>query len=199
MRSKEIIKTIEGLLLAADYIKSEPNIYVSNLAFRFDSVYLGVGTISDIVLVLNSDNQSASGIKSSLQSFSEALDYARSRRPFTVIIVGKKIDSNTLTEIGYLGRIIQTCDPDVEGNIHSIKKQISILLPLELRAVREYSVDIQEELLSELSNIKSRRLVEQFLSASEFGVERVEGLLRNVISEEIDVSLARTIRRGPLR
>lgn len=177
------INHITELLEGSFYKLAGEDISIGSITFSFELVFLGEQYASDIVVVADLATTDEGHLINTLRGLARALDFNRSSRPVTCIIIGESPSQDMVSELIQTCRVLSIANAAAE--IREVKDQIRVLLPLEFVLPAELTANHKNELLSQLNKPVNDSLFNEFYTMAGVSQSSVSDLLNKKINRLI--------------
>lgn len=186
MNSVAPIERIVGLLKEAGYQPLKTPLMVAKIPFEFAAVLGGAGRSLDLILVIDTVEESGDRIRQKVEAIGRALDVLGSRRPLTAVLVGPRPRSSILEAVGRVCRVLAVGTQSETQSDQSLIDWLAVLLPLSLPQLTDSVADslgeLERHLPDEIGSAAFARLIE----AASGGSESVERELARIVSGPLD-------------
>jgi len=178
------VERIVALLTATNFRRVDTPIVVAGVKFDFDAVLVATASMPDIVLVIDTTVEHEDRVRTKIESFAQALDVVRSKRPLTVILAGPRPITSTLVALARVCRVLPVGTPSVVSEEAVLRNWLSILMPLNLPQASDAIADPTHELLEGIEG--DDPIVADLIAAAPRGAEQVSKTFHRLVSEPLD-------------
>jgi hypothetical protein len=168
------IERVIGILTEANYRAITRPFTVASVAFEFAGVLVGTGKAPDLIVVVDTVEDTELRIRQKIDALARALDVAGSRRPLTAVLVGPKPSDLTLDAVSQVCRVLPVGTPTGENAETQLREWLAVLLPLPLPDPTQALADPRGELLRDLPKDLDEHLITELLQASTHGAKTVQ-------------------------
>ncbi|MDR6955510.1 hypothetical protein J2X65_004890 [Ancylobacter sp. 3268] len=138
------VERVAKALETAKFRRMPLPLQIAGLAFDVPAAFVGVPPSPDLVVVGDTTVQSARDLQRTVEGVGRALDVVRSRRPLTLIVVGPRPESKSITALSRYARVLPVGESADEA---SLGNWLAVLLPLSLpEPVEARGLDSLEQL-----------------------------------------------------
>jgi hypothetical protein len=138
------VERVAKALEAAKFRRLPLPLQIAGLSFDAPAAFVGAAPSPDLVVVGDSTVQSARDLQRTVESVSRALDVVRSRRPLTLVVVGPRPESKSITALSRYARVLPVGE---SADAVSLGNWLAVLLPLTLpEPVEARGLDSLEQL-----------------------------------------------------
>lgn len=176
-----------------DYVGSI--VSLGTIQFQFEYVFVGDKKSSDLVVVVDYSKIDPTELTSSLTGLARALDFHKSLRPVTCIIIAEELEQDIIMKLMQSCRILRVGPDDVE---EQIRDRIRTLLPLEFISPNEFTSDHKTELLQSLSSPVNDATFETIYQTAGISEAAVSKLMKASISKNVSISDHKRIEKESL-
>lgn len=154
---------------------------VGSASFSFDAVLTADKSL-DLVILQDTTVGSAERVRREVLAFGRSLDVLGSRRTLTLILIGQRLDPETIEGLSQVCRVLSVGPNTDDKQLHD---WLAVLLPLELQTAidlqGDWSSEVRKRLKVDLGSVAST-----YLSATEQG----EAGVRQELRRRVDRALA---------
>lgn len=176
------VERVVALLKTAGYREVPLPMIIGTVRFQFSAVLLGSGRAPDLVVVIDTIEESESRVRQKVAALSRALDVAGSRRPLTAVLAGPRPQSATLEMLGRVCRVLPVGTPVGDDADKALTDWLAVLMPLRLPDPTDAVADPLGELVRHLPNGTSTELADVLLAAVGGGNQAVSEALQRELS-----------------
>ena len=175
------IEAVLSVLETAAFQRLPGPLTVAGSAFDFDAVVKGTGVSNDLVIVAMSPTEPRRLVRL-VSGLTRTLDQVASRRPVTLVLLGKPLDVSTLTELERHARVLSIGNAD--PGLDEVRRAVAVLLPLTLPSTTNRGSDPLTEVANELGPSLSNEH-QAFIEAAKVGPDAVQESLRRYIDAAV--------------
>jgi len=182
--SESVRRAIE-LLAEAGFKPLPQPVLVGGVAFRFSATLVSTHSL-DLVVLIDTFESAEPAMRREIVGLARALDNARSRRPLTAVLIGKRWDEATERAMTRVARVLN-CPVFVDEAERdaALEDALAVLLPLELPSAPEEPEASWSSVKAELErDIRDASLAE-VLTAAPNGRDSVQRKLLNYLAEPL--------------
>ncbi len=132
------IERVAELLRKADFRRLPIPLSIGGLQIDAAAAFVGEPPCPDLVVVGDTLDQTPARLQQTVEGVGRALDMMGSRRPLTLVVVGPRPESSTLTRLSRHARVLPVGDESDQSNLEN---RLAVLLPLELPKLQESRAD----------------------------------------------------------
>jgi hypothetical protein len=180
------LNRIVSLLEKSGYRVLDSPLAVGSARFDFAVALVGTEHRPDLIVVIDSVEETEIRIRQKLEALSRALDLAGSRRPLTAILVGPRPSQPTLEAIARVCRVLPVGTVSGSDANQTIHDWLAVLLPIELPSATGSLADSLSELARHAPEVIGQPLASELISAANSGADAVRDLLRTWISDSVN-------------
>lgn len=180
------VQRVVEILKGAGYRQLDLPLIIASVPFDFAAALVGTGRAPDLIVVIDTMQDSDARTRQKIDGLGRAMDVAGSRRPLTAVLAGPRPAEPTLTAIGRVCRVLPIGTPTGSGADRLLHEWLSVLLPLELPDSGEAGATTSSELAQHLPNGLEPRVTTSLLEAAPHGTEAVRAALRDLIAGALD-------------
>lgn len=127
------VDRVAEILAGAGFSALLEPVEVAGIPFEFSAMLASQRSLDLVVLIDTFQSDGEERMRREVTGLSRALDLARSRRPLTVILIGKRWSEVTERAMTRVARVLH-CDVVVDGEAReaALRDALAVLLPLEL-------------------------------------------------------------------
>ena len=181
------IGRVTDILEAAGY-KVRERLVVMSIPFEFGAVLVAPDRFSDLIVVADTAIEAEQELRDKVIGLGRALDFSRSNRPLTTVLIGPRPKPFTIETISKASRVLLVGQITSEVTDARIGDQLAILLPLPSLLEDQQLMDPLGELERELGDLTTNAIVDTLVEASLLGKKSVEAELRRLLSEPLGSS-----------
>ena len=180
------IERIVAILKEAGYRELGLPLTISSVPFDFAAALVGTGKAADLIVVVDTVQDSESRTQQKIDGLGRALDVAGSRRPLTAVLAGPRPLDPTLEAIARICRVLPVGTPTGEDADQLLREWLAVLLPLRLPHLGEAVADTTRELAINIPRNLEPALQTSILEAAPNGTAAVREALRRLVVEPLD-------------
>ena len=180
------IERIVAILKEAGYRELGLPLTISSVPFDFAAALVGTGKAADLIVVVDTVQDSESRTQQKIDGLGRALDVAGSRRPLTAVLAGPRPLDPTLEAIARICRVLPVGTPTGEDADQLLREWLAVLLPLRLPHLGEAVADTTRELAIHIPGNLEPALQTSILEAAPNGTATVREALRRLVVEPLD-------------
>lgn len=182
------VQRAERALLAADFVSLGQPVSVAGVPFEFSAVMTSERSLDLVVLIDTIQFGPEDRARRELEGLARALDIAKSRRPLTVVLIGKRWSEMTERAMSRVARVL-LCEVVVgtqEQQDAAVQSALAVLLPLRLDIATDepdesWSTGAREQLEKRLGD----KGLLKTLEAAPRGPARVKAALLEFLAEPL--------------
>lgn len=175
-----------ALLKSKGYRDAQQPFGIGSASFSFDAVLTAEKSL-DLVILQDTTLGSAERMRRELLAFGRSLDVLGSRRTLTLILIGQRLDAETLDALAQVCRVLSV-GPLQEDDAR-LREWLAVLLPLELPDPAELQGDWSSEVRKRLNPDLARNAT-AYLDAAEQGEAGVRQELRRRVERALAGALS---------
>lgn len=181
------LEQAQALLAAAGFSILDHPLQVAGVPFEFAAAMSSGSTLDLVVLIDTFQGGSQESARRDVTELARALDIAESRRPLTVVLVGKRWSELTERAMSRVARVLR-CDfygGDETARDASIRDALAVLLPLQLPPSPDRPEESWASFRSELLRESSEPDLHKVVEAASSGPETVKRTLVEFLSRPL--------------
>ena len=171
------VEVVLGELEKAGFQRLPKPLVVGGASFDFDAAVTGTGVSHDLVVVGGQDVDALRLIQL-LSGLNRSLDRLASRRPVSVILLGARPETATLSELENSARVMLI--ESEEPRPAEVRDAIAVLLPLRQVETTRATLDPLDELVESLGKAATHEH-RKLIKAARLGSETVRGTLQSYL------------------
>ncbi|AJA65737.1 hypothetical protein ACVIW2_004504 [Bradyrhizobium huanghuaihaiense] len=169
------VERVASVLEAAHFKRVPTPLKIGGIEIDAAAAFVGEPPIPDLIVVGDSLAQTPARLQQVVEGAGRALDMMGSRRPLTLIVVGPRPESSTLSALARHARVLAVGETAGEQDLFN---WLAVLLPLTLpKASEDRAIAIRAKLLEGFDDPLALELVE----IASAGVLRVASHLADAI------------------
>ncbi len=180
------IERIVAILKEAGYRELSLPLTIASVPFDFAAALVGTGKAADLIVVVDTVQDSESRTRQKINGLGRALDAAGSRRPLTAVLAGPRPLDPTLDAIAGICRVLPVGTPTGADADQLLRKWLAVLLPLRLPHLGEAVADTTRELARHIPRNLEPALQTSILEAAPNGTAAVREALRRLVVEPLN-------------
>lgn len=159
---------------------------VGGIPFRFSAMLSSDRSLDLVVLIDTFESGAEETMRREVVGLSRALDLAKSRRPLTVVLIGKRWSEVTERAITRVARVLR-CEVVLgdEAREAAVRDALAVLLPLELTPAPEEPEESWSSVKAELQQDLADPELTKVIAAASRGPEQVEKALVQFLSKPL--------------
>jgi hypothetical protein len=154
---------------------------VGSLSFDFAAVLTAERSL-DLVVIIDTLEQPPERIHDTLESLGRALDRLSSRRPITAVLIGPTPRQTAVEGLARSARVLVVGAPTGENADQTIREALAVLLPLDLPALSDSTLQSWDEMSQHLTDQHDAAIVTRLLTAAPDGIDAVHNMLRDLLT-----------------
>ncbi len=182
------VERIVAILTEAGYRELSLPLTIASVPFDFAAALVGTGKAADLIVVVDTVQDSESRTRQKIDGLGRALDVAGSRRPLTAVLAGPRPLDPTLDAIAGTCRVLPVGTPTGADADQLLREWLAVLLPLRLPHLGEAVADTTRELAMHIPRNLESALQTSILEAAPNGTAAVREVLRHLVVEPLDDS-----------
>ena len=182
------VERIVAILKEAGYRELSLPLTIASVPFDFAAALVGTGKAADLIVVVDTVQDSESRTRQKIAGLGRALDVAGSRRPLTAVLAGPRPLDPTLDAIAGNCRVLPVGTPTGADADQLLREWLAVLLPLRLPHLGEAVADTTRELAMHIPRNLESALQTSILEAAPNGTAAVREALRHLVVEPLDDS-----------
>lgn len=180
------VERIVAILKEAGYRELSLPLKIASVPFDFAAALVGTGKAADLVVVVDTVQDSESRTREKIDGLGRALDVAGSRRPLTAVLAGPRPLDPTLDAIARICRVLPVGTPTGADADQLLREWLAVLLPLRLPHLGEAVADTTRELAINIPRNLEPALQTSILEAAPNGTAAVREALRRLVVEPLN-------------
>lgn len=168
------VERVARALEDAGFRRMPAPLEIAGLSFDVAAAFVGTPPSPDLVVVGDSSLQTSQELQRIVEGVGRALDVMRSRRPLTLVLVGPRPESKTITSLSRYARVLPVGE---SADAASLSNWLAVLLPLRLPQPTEARGTDSLQALRGLTDPMARELVDLALSDPESIAQRLVELV----------------------
>ncbi|MBY5561078.1 hypothetical protein [Rhizobium leguminosarum] len=132
------VERVAALLKNAGFRRIPIPLSIGGLQIDAAAAFVGVSPRPDLIVVGDTLDQTPARLQQTVEGVGRALDMMGSRRPLTLVVVGPRPESSTLTRLSRHARVLPVGDASDRSNLEN---WLAVLLPLKLPELQESRAD----------------------------------------------------------
>jgi hypothetical protein len=168
------VERVARVLEAASFRRMPSPLQIAGVTFDAPAAFVGTPPSPDLVVIGDTSMQTARDLQRTVEGVGRALDVVRSRRPLTLVLVGPRPESKSISALSRYARVLpvgESADDD------SLANWLAVLLPLHLpKPVEARGIDCLQELRGAADTV-GNELIDLALSSSETVAKRLAELV----------------------
>lgn len=178
------LERISAILSNAGYRRLASPLTIAGINFDIPLILVGTGSNPDLILVADTAFEKDAHLQKKVEGVARALDVMRSKRPLTVILAGPRPGAAALEAMAKVCRVLPVGTQIDSNEDETLRKWLSILLPLKLPTPTAELADPLAEVQRRLGT-KSDPIVDRLLAAAPQGTTAVEQAFLDAVAEPI--------------
>jgi len=175
MNTTTPVERVAKLLEGAHFRRVHTPLEIGGIEIDAAAAFVGEPPMPDLIVVGDTIAQTPRGLQQIVEGAGRALDMMGSRRPLTLVIVGPRPESSTLTALSRHARVLAVGESADEKDLSN---WLAVLLPLDLpKAGDDRAAAANSKLLEGFSD----PLVPELVQLASHGAEEVAFCLAEAI------------------
>lgn len=180
------VERVVAILKEAGYRELSLPLTVASVPFDFAAALVGTGKTPDLIVVIDTVQDSDARARQKIDSLGRALDVAGSRRPVTAVVAGPRPPELTLEAMGRVCRVLPVGTPTGTDADRLLQEWLAVLLPLQLPNASKALADTVGELADHLPANLDSYVQKAILAKAPYGVTAVRTVLHQLIVEALN-------------
>ena len=180
------VQRVVAILKDAEYREISLPFTIASVPFEFAAALVGTGKAADLIVVIDTVQDSEARIRQKIDSLGRAMDVAGSRRPLTAVLAGPRPLDSTLDVIGRVCRVLPIGTPTGADADQLLHEWLAVLLPLRLPMPSDGWADTTGELTRHVPADLDREVIGRILAAAPDGTGAVREALRQLVLEPLN-------------
>ena len=182
--SESVRRAVEILAEAGFKALPQP-VAVGGVAFSFSATLVSTHSL-DLVVIVDTFESAEEAMRREVVGLARALDNARSRRPLTAVLIGKRWNEATERAMTRVARVLH-CPVFVDEAERdaALEDALAVLLPLELAAAPEEPEASWSSVKAELERDLKDASLAEVLTAAPKGRDTVQRRLVDYLAEPL--------------
>ena len=176
------VERVTSTLVSAGYRQLAGPVVVSSVPFSFSAVLVAGERALDLVVVVDTLEESDKRLRQKLEGLARGLDLTQSRRPITVVLVGPEPPPSTIDAISRVARVLVVGTLVGSHAEERLRDILAVLLPLEVPVLVGTAARPLAMIDAWVSGHPQGDLLLSVTDAAELGVEAVRVELQRVLA-----------------
>jgi hypothetical protein len=186
------VERVVAILKEAGYRELKLPLMVASVPFDFAAALVGTGKASDLIVVIDTVQDSDARTRQMIDGLGRALDVAGSRQPVTAILAGPKPHDPILDAIGRVCRVLPVGTPTGADATRLLHDWLAVLLPLQLPNPIEVIADTSGELAKHLATNHDPYVRKTILEEAPHGPKAVRLALQRLVVQALNDNSGQT-------
>jgi hypothetical protein len=186
MNQSAPVERVVQILEQHGYKTLPSRLHIASVTLEFAAVLVATGKAQDLIVVVDSVQDTENRIRQKIESLGRALDLARSRRPTTAIVAGPRPSDVVTALMSRVCRVLAIGTPTGPDADKTIREHLSVLLPLSLPYGAASLADATGELHRHLPKTTDSHVKDALLEKALQGEEAVKDALRALVVEPFE-------------
>lgn len=181
MTTSTPIERIRDTLVDAGYRSLGTPLRIATVEFDVPAALLGHGPKPDLIVIVDTVEDSRDRVVQKIEGIARALDVVRSSRPLTAVLCGPRLSLDSLDRLSKVCRALPVGTALESEPGGPVLNWLSVLLPLELPTLVQGTADPMKELRSQLGASAEDGVIAALLLKAAQGPNAVESLLKEML------------------
>lgn len=190
-QSQPVIRVVR-ILTDAGYRALEMPVTVASIPFEFAALLVGSDRANDLIVVIDTLDDSEARVRQKVEALSRALDLVASRRPLTTVLVGPSPRPAIIEALARVSRVLTVGSPTGDKAALDLADTLAVFLPLGLPDASEAVTDPLTEVRNQLLTDSDQDTLTRLFAAALSGSDAVKEALRKMLKVPLDLDSEET-------